>query len=84
MATPMKFYDKYKAYVYAQGQNDLKPGNFCPLLRDKCRTDCVCWKHAYVKENLTYDEATKTRIPVWWVYAAQCENRMLDGGRFEL
>ena len=74
MATPMKFIAKEKAYKYAQAQNELKPGNWCPLLNAQCRADCVCWKYAYVRES----------SQMWWVYAAECDNAMFSGGRFDL
>ena len=86
MASPMKFDDKEKAYAYAKAQNDLVLANWCPLSREKCRTDCQCWAHAYVRDEHGHIAAgpTKRETSTWWVYAAQCENRMFDGGRSEL
>ena len=84
MPTPMKFEDKGKAYEYAQAQNDMKPGNFCPLLNAQCRQDCQCWAHAYVKEGHNYRGNPDKLVETWWVYAAGCENEMFRGGRFEL
>ena len=84
MATPMKFDDKEKAYSYAKAQNDMKPGNFCPLIKAQCRQDCQCWDHAWVKEGDQYLGSVKQPATTWWVYAAGCNNAMLTGGRFEL
>ena len=86
MATPMKFDDKEKAYSYAKAQNDMKPGNFCPLIKAQCRQDCQCWAHAYVRDGHGHITAgpTKRETSTWWVYAAGCENEMFRGGRFEL
>jgi len=84
MPTPMKFDDKETAYAYAKGQNDLKPGNFCPLLNAKCRKDCQCWSHSWVKEHKPYRGGVEQPADMWWVYRAECENEMFRGGRFEL
>ena len=84
MPTPTKFDHKENAYKYAQQLNDMKPGNFCPLLRATCRQDCQCWAHAWVKENKPYRGGAVQPADAWWVYAAGCENEMFRGGRFEL
>jgi len=84
MPTPMKFDDKETAYAYAKGQNELKPDDFCPLLRAMCRKDCECWSRAWVLGNKPYRGGATLPSNEWHVYPCQCTNAMFSGGRFEL
>lgn len=56
---------------------DDKPDWFCPLIKDVCRKDCVCFRPAYVW-NLG-NPYVLSGGP-FMVVNSECGNRMFSGG----
>ena len=61
------FTDESAANAVAEGLNLEAPDWFCPLIKDVCRKDCVCYAEAFVWKAATFT-----------VYWPCCGNPMLD------
>ena len=61
--------DEATAQVKADGQNAEKTVKwFCPLIKDGCRKDCICYREAYVR---------RTTADKYAVQANRCSNAIL-------
>jgi hypothetical protein len=57
------------------GKKFLEGSRFCPLINSKCRSDCQCFKPAYVSSSVP------SRRREYVVNKNYCDNPMLTGNR---
>jgi len=65
-----RFESKQEALKELDLQRNKMPRWFCPLIRETCRTDCVCFKRASL---IKYDKG-------FLVYPKHCGNYSFFGG----
>ncbi len=70
-----EFKTKQEAETYANGLNinALSELKFCPLIKDRCKPECVCFSHSKERETKYSDKTVK-----WTVYNEYpgCDNAM--------
>ena len=53
------------------------PTEFCPLIKDTCRVDCICFMPVSVLNRNVYDHESRGYITKYQVRNGYCDNRML-------
>jgi len=60
---------------------------FCPLTKDDCRNDCMCWGKAepYVESSIIKKgDITDILVQKWNITKAHCTSPMIDGINIEV
>lgn len=76
----IKYYQEEQDAKIALSKLDKTPKEFCPLIKDICRIDCLCYVEAYVAVNVavnatvSYAESLKYHIN-----RGYCNNEMFTG-----
>lgn len=52
------------------------PGGFCPVIRDNCRFDCICWQPATTREIKRFNDKENS---TWRFVPGRCNHPFISG-----
>jgi hypothetical protein len=68
--------EEAKEHIETQGVIFL---GFCPVIRDDCRTDCICFFPAAPLKFSRYDAETRKQVPYFTVSQPYCDHVLICG-----
>ena len=63
-----------------ENKTERVPTEFCPLIKDTCRIDCVCFVPISINQISKYNDKSKTYERKYSILNEYCDNRMFSGG----
>ena len=79
----IEYATKESAQKAADARNKADPTWFCPLINERCRSDCYSFGIAYVRSQLKSGSGLPGAVHnsmAYFVYGPACYNTIVNGG----